>query len=1602
MKLRNNILEKFPSNKVLSKGIKLFLIALISLVFIGFTYARYTSTGTGLDEARVAKWGVNFTDSVIVDMFDTTYADTSDVYVKTSKEGQKVIAPGTSHGNPFTLANFTGAPPETAYAYNCKMSVDPIQSETINKLDDLKSFKYTLQRPYDNELLKFDTYAELQDAFNDMSESYIAPNTAPRGYVGNPPVGNCILGFDWASNGISVDDTKLGEADLSSFKVQLDFDVYQVHEEAPSIIHNVVFSLEPSGNHGSIEYRPDETSLKNHSQYTVTHDKITVGDKYCTIKSDENYYVDYWNVYINDETTPSMQLSGTGNLSYPESTNIHIKPHFAESTEHKTRASVSLNDLYIDWDSNDRTGTVTLSTNSPGELELQYEPGLATDKITFSCQRADTNSNVANAADDYKWTINVNATGKAFTSIICTVHSYGDYDQVSTGFKVFVGESKYAVAFESSDTSKGTLSDSSLDIQLGTKYSLNNDDEIVFSDGNSVTPYPAENCIVSGWTCNGQPVVKGQEYMITEEWTGFVCTFKQKIGNDAPSQSNTLTYDGSSQSPEWSYPIDCVSQTSGPSTDTEANFGNDKVVEFTPKEGFCWDDGSTVPKSTSWKINPMDTTVSVVEGQNKTYGELNLSTYQTQVSDEYEGCRVVYSVARVEGEDAGDYTITPTADPDANPNYNVTCETGTFTINPRDISEATVTIFPNSYVYTGEDINISSKVSVAISPLPLAGTGITSEDYDFTDGYIGKDVDTYNLKLTGKRNFKDTHQSATWSITKQKVAIPHWEADNSVIYDGETHTVLSLEDDGKHWVDWDPDKSSVDAKERVDADSYPATFSLRDIDNYCWDDGTSAGTIDPQTKNWKILESPTAVPPVAYTTMPTYNKEQQNGYQTAGEHVDYTGDYQATDHKLDGDYSYTAVPSKNYAWSDGTKTVTAPYLWNIQKAPCTLSFAKPSFETMVYPEIQESGFTYTGENPSYTLETPPTPSSQAENCSLYGTLDTANNKVTAHTHTWASATPQTLTLNATSQNYVDATATFTVSQIKTAKAIFYGNTNSEVALDIDASTDTSGSPINGDLVFYCDTTNYTTTANVQTVYDSRGDTATKYFPKPGDVYTAITQAPWFIDSKYSGDEVKAGQQRHIARIYFNQSFNDYKLTSTKNLFGRQHIGGKATDVKNCYPCVSYFDGANFNTEKVVNATETLGYVGCLHTGTVTINGLDTWFVKGNNSITNISYFFESTARDGYIKFGKGTSHNMSMIKDWDVSKVTTVKALFDRTCSSREAAGDEFTYDLDFSGWETNPALLNGDGVVNYFIADTPAKKVYVGAGMDFSACDSTKNASCFSNAYKIVGQDGLTYNASRISSKYAIRDFKNVVSLKYTKTSTEAGGTVPVTGATNQYINTSASDADMGRVYAADDDRGYFTDIASTTETSDREDYLTKDASNLDSWITESKQAAFVTANPASTVKRINGYGGSKYGRYNRFSLYGEGATANNNERFNVKKSGTTGCYNFYFSHKEGTEWRSNDIYDLNNLKGQNKCSVCCMYDKDDGPGDRWIVHAVKDESGSVKYYKLMSAVNCHLVLTRLENGDLVINHDTNPYDNPKYENLDQLWTIEKYDPPK
>lgn len=102
--------------KLMRAALLLLVLTLVTSCFVGGTFAKYTTSATSSDTARVAKWGFTADNSnvVLTDLFKNAY----DTTVKSTTD---VIAPGTTNSATFKFeyntADNGATAPEVAYTF---------------------------------------------------------------------------------------------------------------------------------------------------------------------------------------------------------------------------------------------------------------------------------------------------------------------------------------------------------------------------------------------------------------------------------------------------------------------------------------------------------------------------------------------------------------------------------------------------------------------------------------------------------------------------------------------------------------------------------------------------------------------------------------------------------------------------------------------------------------------------------------------------------------------------------------------------------------------------------------------------------------------------------------------------------------------------------------------------------------------------------------------------------------------------------------------------------------------------------------------------------------------------------------------------------------------------------------------------------------------------------------------------------------------------------------------------------------------------------------------------------------------------------------------
>lgn len=187
-------------------------------------------------------------------------------------------------------------------------------------------------------------------------------------------------------------------------------------------------------------------------------------------------------------------------------------------------------------------------------------------------------------------------------------------------------------------------------------------------------------------------------------------------------------------------------------TIADTDLGGDSMPEYTGR-----------PVTITVSITEKDTAELTVSQSGWTYGDTETPD---PVYTEPAGTTlttVVYSGTNSSDKPtaAGDYTVT------------VTCETAdtiytgtaSFTIKPKDISGAKVTLDNTSLTYTGAEQTVSV-TGVTMGGVPLTVT----TDYTVGGTASGTDAGTYTVTVTGAGNYTGT-ASADWEITPKTIRI---------------------------------------------------------------------------------------------------------------------------------------------------------------------------------------------------------------------------------------------------------------------------------------------------------------------------------------------------------------------------------------------------------------------------------------------------------------------------------------------------------------------------------------------------------------------------------------------------------------------------------------------------------------------------------------------------------------------------------------------------------------------------------------------------------------------------------------------------------------
>lgn len=197
-------------------GILLALV-LVTSCFVGGTFAKYVTSDSGQDSARVAKWGVNITatgDTAFAEKYDDEASETG-TKVVSSVNGEDVLAPGTKGtlggikitGKPEVMVNIdvTADLKLTGWSITGDWDNDPETAETTIEYCPLVFKVGAEEIKMDGEIT---TVAALEAAVEKKLTDLSAQNVAANTDLATDR--NVTISWEWAFEGENVKDTALG------------------------------------------------------------------------------------------------------------------------------------------------------------------------------------------------------------------------------------------------------------------------------------------------------------------------------------------------------------------------------------------------------------------------------------------------------------------------------------------------------------------------------------------------------------------------------------------------------------------------------------------------------------------------------------------------------------------------------------------------------------------------------------------------------------------------------------------------------------------------------------------------------------------------------------------------------------------------------------------------------------------------------------------------------------------------------------------------------------------------------------------------------------------------------------------------------------------------------------------------------------------------------------------------------------------------------------------------------------------------------------------------------------------------------------------------
>lgn len=292
-----------------------------------------------------------------------------------------------------------------------------------------------------------------------------------------------------------------------------------------------------------------------------------------------------------------------------------------------------------------------------------------------------------------------------------------------------------------------------------------------------------------------------------------------------------------------------VTTVSADGTVTIKNAGTAKItVSMDESQNFL-----AVSKEVTVTVAPKEITVTP-DNASKVYGESDKEFTYTPSGLVGEDTLSDITLSRAEGDNVGTYEITAAQKKDANPNYSVKFNKGTFTINPKEI---TVTITPNGGTYEGNIISAAAVLNGLVGEdkpeiiLTYAGKANDGTEVNGTKTPVLAGTYTVTASITDSNyNLKAEGTTAEFVVTKATLGLSVAAVSDKSYGEGAFKLGVSNKGDGlKSYVSSNEKVVTVDEKGTitiVGAGTATLTVSLAESANYTADRKAVTVTVAPK------------------------------------------------------------------------------------------------------------------------------------------------------------------------------------------------------------------------------------------------------------------------------------------------------------------------------------------------------------------------------------------------------------------------------------------------------------------------------------------------------------------------------------------------------------------------------------------------------------------------------------------------------------------------------------------------------------------------------------------------------------------------------------